>query len=272
MLPNNPVWDVHHHWVNETGYIDRLLREMDRLGVERVGLIAMGNLIPDLFMLHGPREGSADNAELAAVIRQHPDRLWGWGFIRLGKHQDNDVDRLADMGMAGLKFHVPLQPYDSVDYFPVYRRAQQLRLPCLFHTGIFTPPSPMPGAQFRSHHCRPVYLESIAQEFPDLKMICAHLGVCWTEEAATICRICENIYADLSGRVDGWRSSKSVAWFQQTLFWPTAHEKILFGSDVHADEIEATIADHLRIFRDMGWSPAQIAAVFSDNAQKLFSD
>ena len=268
---SSPIWDVHHHWVNEAGYINRLLAEMDRQSVERTGLIAMGDLIPDLFLQDKPRAGNAGNSELANIVQQHPDRFWGWGFIRLGKHQPDDVERLAGMGMAGLKFHVPLKPYDSEEYFPVYEKAQQLGMPCLFHTGIFTPPTPMPGAGFRSHHCRPVYLESIAQEFPHLTMICAHLGVCWTEEAATICRICKNIYADLSGRVDGWRSSKSLDWFRQTLYWPNAHEKILFGSDVHANEIEATIRDHRRIFTGMQWNDLQMTAVFSENARRLFA-
>ena len=264
------IWDVHHHWINEPGYIDRLLREMDRLGIDRVGLIALGDLIPDLFVLHGPREGRVDNADLAQLVRQHPDRFWGWGFIRLGQHADSDVERLAEMGLAGLKFHAPIEPYDAQSYFPVYEQAQVLGLPCLFHTGIFTPPRPMPGQRFRSENCRPVYLESIAQEFPDLKMICAHLGVCWNDEAATVCRICKNVYADLSGRVDGWRSSKPIEWFQQTLYWPTAHEKILFGSDVHADEIEPTLADHRRILQGMGWTEHQISNVFSNNARRLF--
>lgn len=67
------IWDVHHHWVNEASYIDRLLREMDRLDIERAGLIALGDLIPDLFILHGPREGSVDNADLAKLVQQHPD-------------------------------------------------------------------------------------------------------------------------------------------------------------------------------------------------------
>ena len=42
MSGTHTTWDVHHHWVNEPGYIDRLLREMDRLGIERTVLIAMG--------------------------------------------------------------------------------------------------------------------------------------------------------------------------------------------------------------------------------------
>ena len=267
--PLQPVWDVHHHWVNEPGYIDRLLRKMDRLHIERVGLIAMGDLIPDLFILHPPRQGAVDNRDLARVIRQHPDRFWGWGFIRLGHHHEQQVDELVDMGMKGLKFHIPVKPYGDAQYFPVYEKAQQYKLPCLFHTGVFYPPTPMPGQGIRSENCRPIHLEPIAHEFPDLKMIAAHLGVCWNEECATLCRICPNIYADLSGRADGWRSSKPIAWFKQTLYWPEAHRKILFGSDVHADEIQQTLDDHLRIFRDMGWNPQQIDNVLQGNARRL---
>tara|TARA_Y100000588_G_scaffold363387_1_gene426013 strand:+ start:2583 stop:3410 length:828 start_codon:yes stop_codon:yes gene_type:complete len=271
MAKPSGIWDVHHHWVNEVGYIDRLLKTMDRLQIERVGLIAMGEIAEDLFLIHPPREGCAGNDELAHVIKKHPDRIWGWGFIRLGRHENRVVDRLAGAGMAGLKFHAPLKPYDDPEFFPVYDRAQQLGLPCLFHTGIFSPPKPMPGQGFRSENCRPVYLETIAQEFPDLKMICAHLGVCWNEEAATICRICTNIYADLSGRVDGWRASKSIQWYQQILYWPTAHQKVLFGSDVHADEMEEALDDYSRIFSGLGWDEDQLRDAFYNNARRLFS-
>jgi hypothetical protein len=269
--PELPVWDVHHHWVNEEGYIDRLLREMDRLGVERLGLIAMGDLVPDLFVLHGPVTGSVDNEDLADLVRRHPDRFWGWGFIRLGHCQPDIVDRLRDLGMAGLKFHVPDRPYSEGEYFPIYEKASAYGMPCLFHTGIFYPPSPMPGQGIRSENYRPIHLEPIAHEFPDLRMICAHLGVCWNDEAAAICRMCPHIYADLSGRVDGWRSSKPVDWWRQTLYWPDAHRKILFGSDVHSDEIGASLEDHRRILADLGWTSDQVRNVLSANARQLFA-
>ena len=57
-----------------------------------------------------------------------------------------------------------------------------------------------------------------ARELPELTIIIAHLGVCWGEEAATLCRIHPNIYADLSGHVKGWRSSKKIEWFEEKLW------------------------------------------------------
>ena len=45
---------------------------------------------------------------------------------------------------------------------------------------------------------------------------------------------------------------------------------MLFGSDLHADEVEGTLKDHERIFTLMGWNAQQIACVMGDNARKLF--
>ena len=266
-----PVWDVHHHWVNERGYIDRLLREMDRLGIERAGLIAMADLVPELFILHGPVTGAVDNQDLGRLVREHPDRFWGWGFLRLGCCVPEDVDRLRELGMAGLKFHVPAKPYSHEEYFPIFEKASAHRLPCLFHTGIFYPPTPLPGQGIRSENYRPIHLEPISHEFPELPLIAAHLGVCWNEEAAALCRICPNIYVDLSGRVDGWRSGKTTDWFKQTFYWPTAHQKILFGSDVHSDEVGETLLDYRRIMAGLGWTPEQAGDVFRENARRILA-
>lgn len=269
MAKSTAIWDVHHHWVNEAGYIDRLLRTMDACGIERLGLIAMGDFVPDLFILHGPRVSAVDNTALAALCREHPDRLWGWGFIRLGRHDPDAVKHIADLGLAGLKFHAPLRPYSELDYFPLYEEAQARRLPCLFHTGFFYPPKPMPGEGIRSENYRPVHLEPIAHAFPELRMIAAHLGVCWHEEAATVCRMCPHVYADLSGRVDGWRSAKSAAWFREIFYWPGAHRKLLFGSDVHADEMDACVEDYGRVLDALGWNDEQVQDVMEGNAKRI---
>jgi len=267
MAGSHNTWDVHHHWVNETGYIDRLLREMDRLDIERTVLIAMGEFASGLFVRGAPDSAHPDNAALGRVIREHPDRLMGWGFLRLGRHDEHAVDRVANLGLHGLKFHAPTAPYGDPAFFGVYESAVEHGLPCLFHTGIFSPA--LPGEGIRSESCRPIHLEPIAHEFPGLHMICAHLGVCWNDEAATLCRLFPNVQADLSGRVDGWRRTRTVEWFRQTFFWEEAHRKILFGSDVHVDEVGDTLRDHERLLQEMGWDEEQQEAVFSGNAKRL---
>ena len=116
-----------------------------------------------------------------------------------------------------------------------------------------------------------MHLEPIAYEFPNLSLIAAHFGVCWTDEAATLCRIIPNIYADISGNLRGWRCNKPIEWFRQTLYWQNAHEKIVFGSDVHADELESTLNDQKRIIQGIGWNGVEGKNFFADNLKRMFN-
>ena len=87
----------------------------------------------------------------------------------------------------------------------------------------------------------------------------------------TMARILPNVYVDLSGRVDGWRQGRSLDDFRKLFYWEDSWRKVLFGSDVHCEELEPTIADQDRIFRGIGWTDAQRRAVFHDNATDIFS-
>ncbi len=75
-----PNIDMHHHWVNEAGYLDSLLEEMDRLEIERVGLIAMGRPFQRLFLTQPQSAGCVDNHDLAEVLNKRSDRFFGLGW------------------------------------------------------------------------------------------------------------------------------------------------------------------------------------------------
>ncbi len=263
------VIDIHHHWVNEPNYLERLLAEMDRLGIEKVGLIALGAPFRRLFLAEPEPTGCADNDALADAVGRWPDRFFGYGFLRLGSDGPEAIDRFVDQGFSGAKFHLPAWDYDDERCFDVYERAADRGLPCLFHTGIFTLPEPLPEERLSSARCRPILLDAVANAFPDLPIIIAHLGICWGEEAATLCRIQPNVYADLSGAVGGWRSSKSDDWYREMLYWPEAHRKLLFGSDVHCCELEAVLNEQRGIVARLGWSEDRIDDFLHGNARRL---
>lgn len=265
------IIDVHHHWVNEPGYLDGLLAEMDRLGIERTGLIAMGRPFQRLFLTRAEPAGCADNRDLADVLAARSDRFYGYGFFRLGHDAPELVDWFAEKGFLGVKFHIPAWDYDDERCLSAYERTAQHGLICLFHTGVFRLPELLPGERVSSARCRPILLDGVANVFPTLRMIIAHLGVCWGEEAATLCRIYPNIYADLSGAAGGWRAGKSIEWFREMLYWPEAHRKILFGSDVHSAELASALQEQTGILRRMGWSEGQVQNVLYHNAAQLLA-
>jgi predicted TIM-barrel fold metal-dependent hydrolase len=265
------VIDVHHHLVCEPGYVDRLLREMDRLGIERAGLMAMGAMFERLFVTTGETVGPLEERDALAALRTHPDRFFGYVYVRLGSDGAEKVKRWGEQGFRGVKLHIPKAPYSDEAFFPVYDAARSLGMVCLFHTGLISAPFPnVRGERLLSEYTRPVHVEAVAVEMPDLRIVLAHLGGVWAEEACGMMRLHTNVHADMSGRLDGWRRGKPPEWFRELLFWPGAADKLLFGSDVHCAELDATVRDQMGIVRALGWDERRVKQFASENARRLF--
>ncbi len=264
------IIDVHHHLVSESGYVDSLLRQMDALGIERTGLIAMGPLFETLFVTSEHTCGPLDETDVLRAVEAHPDRFFGYVYVRPGSDGREKVRRWGEHGFRGVKLHIPKENYGHYDYLPIYEAARNLHMPCLFHTGLFYIPS-MKGERVSAERTRPIHVEAIVNELPDLKVILAHMGGVWAEEACGMARIYENVYADMSGRLDGWRKAKPISWFNEMLYWPGAPDKIVFGSDVHAIELPETVDHQLGIVRAMGWDADSERKFLCENAKRLFS-
>ena len=180
------------------------------------------------------------------------------------------VASCGEDGFKGLKFHIPKKCYDAEDYFPVYERAQAHALPCLFHTGVVWLPNPKPEERISSFNMDPIHIEGVAQIFPDLPLIIAHLGVQNHLTALTLVRILPNIHADLSGTTPGWRANLSMEDWKRFLWFPHASKKLLFGSDVHLAEIAENAEIYEQICSAAGWDEDARQALFHDNAACLF--
>lgn len=107
------------------------------------------------------------------------------------------LERLREYGtVAGLKFLPPYQYFYPNDrrLYPLYARAEELRLPCTFHTGL----SRIPGTRLK--YAVPLLLDDVAVDFPHLPILLAHAGRgVWYTEAAMLATLHENVYLELSG-------------------------------------------------------------------------
>lgn len=258
------IVDIHHHLLAETGYVDGLLRSMDAEGVDVVCLSGLG-LTSDNWL----GNTAPGNREVHDAITAHPDRLLGQGVLRLGDQGAEEVHRLQQLGFAGLKTTRPRRPYDDPSFDEVYEAASELRMPMLFHTGFIVGVPADRTDDVSSARCRPVALDRVARTFPDLVIIMAHLGMPWYEEAAQMCRFNPNVYADLSGSLEGWRNRKAPAFFSELFYWPDALRKIVFGSDVHHHQLAAALNDHRRILDLLGTTTEVAAGVLGLTAATL---
>jgi hypothetical protein len=186
------------------------------------------------------------NDAVEAAFRRHPDVFAGFGYVALGRGDTaKTVERLHRRGFPALKVIIPKKDYDDRSFYPIYRRAEALGMPILFHTGVmvrpecfleFSPRCPKVDHAAMDVSCRrmdPMCLDTIARAFPKLKLIMAHFGSTGRRDyAAGILAWNPNIYADLTALVWLWekeRVKRAVEWFRTVP--AKVHERLLFGTD-----------------------------------------
>jgi len=133
-----------------------------------------------------------------------------------------ELDRCVfDHGFRGLKLYPTYQHFYPNDnrLFPLYGRAQELRIPIMFHTGS----SVFPNALMK--YGDPLALDEVAVLFPRLIIIQAHSGRgFWYDRAFFLSFLHENVYMDITGL-----PPKNLLKYFPDL--EKNQDKILFGSD-----------------------------------------
>jgi predicted TIM-barrel fold metal-dependent hydrolase len=115
-----------------------------------------------------------------------------------------EVYRASAAGAEGFKLYPPtgfLPDDEAVD--PFYQAVLDMQdrlgrtLPVLIHTGC---------SYSGSKYARPIHLQEVAFRYPDLRLIGAHVGSPWTDEAIWTAGIQKNIYLDIAafGDLAGW--------------------------------------------------------------------
>lgn len=258
------IIDFHHHLLNLDHYADRLIDTMDELRIDKVCLSGLGlassNWLGDL---------SPDNDDVLRAMERFPDRVVGFGTIRLGDDPPERIEELKAAGFRGIKTTRPRYDYDDPRFDDHYALAQQLRMPILFHTGFIVGVDADRHDDVSSARCRPVLLDRVARTFPDLTIVMAHLGMPWHEEAAQMCRFHPNVYVDFSGSPAGWRNRKPPTFFAELFYWENAFEKVLFGSDVSWQDLPASLSDHLRLAAALELNAETRANIFGLTAQHI---
>jgi len=134
------------------------------------------------------------NDYVANIINEYPDKFIGFAGIdpRRGKEAIQELERCVELGLKGLKLW-PLTGFypDDLKFYPFYKRVQELELPVLMHTG-----SGPPNTYIK--YCQPIYVDKVAIDFPDMKIIMAHMGDPFTNQAISVASKNFNVYLDIS--------------------------------------------------------------------------
>jgi uncharacterized protein len=236
------------------------LKFLDEIGVERAAII--NHVGPDFFGF--PAEV---NDWAASYCSADTRRLIAFGSVHPGFVEDaaREVDRLAKLGIRGLKLHpahqiiAPNAYRDGMERLGViYERAQAHGMAVMIHTGT----SVLPGA--RNLYAQPMLADDVAVDFPGLTIILAHGGrPLWMNEAFFLVRRHRNVYIDVS----------SIPPQNLLEYFPRLEEiadKALFGSDWPGPGVPG-IAANIRRFEALPLSAEAKRKILYDNAARLFS-
>jgi predicted TIM-barrel fold metal-dependent hydrolase len=143
------------------------------------------------------------NETVAAACEQYPDAFTGIGSV--DPHKKSAVDevaKIAELGLRGVKFHPSLQAFapDDPTFWPVFAACEERGLLALFHTGTSGIGARQPGGQgIRIDYAHPLKLDAVAAEHPGLTVVAAHFGWPWHMDLIAIALHKTNVYIDISG-------------------------------------------------------------------------
>ena len=240
--------------VDETAYLGL----MDAAGIDKSLLIAVraGDI-----RMKGSFEVPYD--EVAKVCRQYPDRYYGLAGVDpyRGMEQLADLEfAVKELGFVGAHLYphwMELAP-DHAKYYPIYAKCCELDIPIMMQVGqnlVYSRERRLPSV------AKPITLDQVAIDFPDLKLIGIHIGVPWTSEMIAMAWKHDNVYI-------GTDAYAPKHWPAEFVHYMNTYgrDKVLFGTDwpvIHPqramDEID-----------ELGLRPESRQRVMRDNALRVF--
>ena len=171
-----------------------------------------------------PRNVMISNDEVADFVTEAPDRLVGVGSVDISRPMQavREIRRCVnDLKFKAIRVLPWLWEVPPTDrrFYPIYTACADLGVPfCtqIGHTGPLMP----------SEVGRPIYLDRVALDFPELKIVGGHIGYPWTEEAIAVATKHENFFIDTSAYTVG-RYPRELVDFMRS----HGRYKVLFGTN-----------------------------------------
>jgi uncharacterized protein len=212
-----PMFDTLRRWTRQefaAQPLENTVEAMRAAGVERALLSAW----------HGPQGPLIGNEDVLAAVRVHPGLFAGLAAVDLRSPVEavrNLRHYVQEHGFKGLRvvhWLWELPPTHALCY-PLYAACVELDVPVCLQVGLTGPlRSSEPG--------RPLHVERVALDFPELKIVCGHIGYPWQGEMIALATKFPNVYIDTSAYKPKRYPPELVAFMK-------AHgrRKVMFGTN-----------------------------------------
>lgn len=201
-----------------------------------------------------------NNQSVIDFVQAHPEKFIG--FFGMDPHKgmqgirdlNHAVQTLGLRGAAVDPYLAQLYPNDA-KYYPIYSKCCELDIPLVFTTG---PATLVPAAVV--DHVAPRYIDFVARDFPELKIIISHGGYPWVNEAICVAERNKNVFIEIS---EYERSPMSEAYIQAAN--TMIGDKLLYASAHPFVDFRQA----LQTYQELPFTPEVRQKVMHDNAAKL---
>jgi predicted TIM-barrel fold metal-dependent hydrolase len=175
---------------------------------------------------HGPGGALISNEEVAGWVAAYPERFGGLAAVDLSRPMEavrelrRCVTELHFQGLRVIPWLWEVPPTDR-RFYPLYAACVELDVPFFTQVGHTGPLRP-------SETGRPIpYIDQVAIDFPELVIVCGHIGYPWTEEMVAVARKHANVYIDTSAYTVKRYPPELVRYMQTG----SGRAKVLFGTN-----------------------------------------
>ncbi|HTP84640.1 MAG TPA: amidohydrolase family protein [Alphaproteobacteria bacterium] len=243
----------------QAGYsYEEMLKMMDAAGIERAFLIAAK--IGQLGLSgswHLPYETVAD------AVKRHPDRFYGLAGVDPTEGMtgvralQRAVEELGFIGAHSYPHWFELPP-DHARYYPFYAKCVELGIPIQLQVGqslVYDPERPLRSVG------RPITLDAVACDFPELKLIGIHIGIPWVDEMIAMAWKHPNVYIGADAYAPKHWPAQFVRYIDTY-----GQDKVMFGTDFPVLSFERV----RREVDELGLRPEPRRKFLRDNAVRIY--
>jgi predicted TIM-barrel fold metal-dependent hydrolase len=202
--------------------VDHLIQGMDAGGVEKAVMQAEWST----------GEYRKQNDAVYEIVQSHPDRFVA-GYLCVNPLEDHDMAAVVEKEVKERGFKgVNIQPWayrvhcNDKRFYPVYQKCLDLGIAVTIHCSInFT-------VNRSIDYGRPVYLDEVACDFPDLTIVANHGGWPWVNELVAVAWKHPNVYIEIGAVAPKYIGTPGTGWDPLMVYGNSLlQNKVLFATD-----------------------------------------
>ena len=256
-------------WPDPDG--EKLISGMDESGIDFTVICSVDNMENRELTPEMVQRGNKIRADIA---KRHPDRVIALAGVDPRRVNAVDMVRecMEEFGMKGLKYH-PDEGYNpsGPESYKLLEIVNNMKGILLSHTGPLAPPS-------RCKYAEPMLLADIGVDFPEVKVIAAHMGYINWRQWAALAAHQPNLFGDLAmWDLHAFGHYELFCRELRNLMDFAGADKILFGTDDPVFKIVRSTKEWIRLLKELpenappgiSFTKKEVEAILGGNAATL---